>query len=588
MLLTKKKYRPPFALSFRASRRLICSAKRAALAKKKIKSISLVDLPDIGVAGLSEVVVHASPVTDEVSPKVLSSVEEYRPVEEDEQDNPFILVKNRKSTIPRGWNYFGNYAEAASGRIVIVWDPSVLLVIYDATAQSVTCGVSILSENINLTVTFIYGFNLVEERRSMWNSLVDLQASSPVSSHPWADAQLYEAQAKGVPYTWRNSQDVSPISTRIDHAFINQPWSSLFPDWYAEFLDPCQSDHAPCLFRMPSVRRQVIKPFKFFYHVIDHPDYAGIVREAWNSDLITGTNQFKLVRSLKLLKRPLRSLNRRHFSGISDRVKEQKEKVDILQRALLTSPNSATAQEEHAERDKLNVLLKAEEKFYRQRSRVRWADVGDRNTPFYHRTVSTHATRNHIHYLKDADDRVLYSAEEIKSHAADYFQGILGTTDLPFSSVSPDILASGGFGSSFSSRVTWEAIRTPSPLVQWYSVVWFKEEIPRCSFISWTAFLGRLPTRDRLISWGLSVSPGCALCSLADESIEHFCSPLPAAPWTSCLPGSDCAQASQPKPFFRVVDRAMRDRLLSLSRPSSSAPHPSLLELYFWFLSPFS
>lgn len=176
--------------------------------------------------------------------------------------------------------------------------------------------------------------------------------------------------------------------------------------------------------------------------MIDHPDYAGIVREAWNTDLITGTNQFKLVRSLKLLKRPLRSLNKRHFSGISDRVKEQKEKVDILRRALLTSPNSATAQEEHAERDKLNVLLKAEEKFYRQRSRVRLADVGDRNTHFYHMTVSTHATRNHIHYLKDADDRVLYSAEEIKSHAADYFQGILGAIDLPFSSVSLDILVS--------------------------------------------------------------------------------------------------------------------------------------------------
>ncbi|CAG7874873.1 unnamed protein product [Brassica rapa] len=40
--------------------------------------------------------------------------------------------------------------------------------------------------------------------------------------------------------------------------------------------------------------------------------------------------------------------------------------------------------------------------------------------------------------------------------------------------------------------------------------------------------------------------------------------------------------------FFRVVDRAMQDRLLSLSRPTVSAPSPTLLELYFWFLSPYS
>ncbi|KAL0695356.1 hypothetical protein Bca4012_062536 [Brassica carinata] len=48
------------------------------------------------------------------------------------------------------------------------------------------------------------------------------------------------------------------------------------------------------------------------------------------------------------------------------------------------------------------------------------------------------------------------------------------------------------------------------------------------------------------------------------------------------------SESSSPEVFFRVVDRALRDRLLSLSRPSASVQAPSLLELYFWFLSPFS
>lgn len=330
------------------------------------------------------------------------------------------------------------------------------MLIYNATSQSVTCGVTILSENISLTFTFVYGFNLVEERRCLWDSLVRMQEGSPVAAHPWSvlgdfnqmlrtshhsnhistfvdvagmddanlslqDAQLFEAQVKGLPYTWRNMQDDNPISTKIDHAFINQAWSSSFPDSYAEFLDPSQSDHAPCLFRMPSISRRIVKPFKFFHHVIDHPEYAGTVSESWNCGEIVGTNQFKLVRSLKKLKRPLRSLNKRHFSGITQRVKAQKEIVDAHQRTLLTAPNQNTAWEEHSERDKLNVLLTAEEKYYRQRSRVRWADVGDRNTPFYHKTVSQHASRNHIHYLKDSNDHLLFSTDAIKAHAADYF-----------------------------------------------------------------------------------------------------------------------------------------------------------------------
>lgn len=191
---------------------------------------------------------------------------------------------------------------------------------------------------------------------------------------------------------------------------------------------------------MPAHKRQVVKPFKFFHHVIDHPEYAETVGEAWNCGLIPGTVQFKLVRSLKMLKKPLRRLNKRHFSGIFQRVKAQKEIVDDLQKRLLTSPDVSTARAEHLERDKLNCLLKAEEKYYRQRSRVRCADVGDRYTPFYHRVVAHHASKNHIHFLKDSNDNLLYAVEDIKAHAADYFQGILGSMDLPFSSTTTEEL----------------------------------------------------------------------------------------------------------------------------------------------------
>lgn len=259
------------------------------------------------------------------------------------------------------------------------------------------------ADNISITVSFVYAFNELEDRIPLWDSLVDIQATSPVYRFPWTvigdfnqilrvshhsnhisarvdtagieeinlslqDAELFEAQAKGLPFTWTNNQDDNPISTKIDHAFINQSWSSSFPDSYAEFLEPGQSDHAPCLFHLPSVRRRVCKPFKFFPHVTDHPDYSQLVSESWNCSQITGTDQFKLVRSLKLLKMVLRRLNKRHFSGISQRVKDQTVIVDWLQSSLLTLPDSDTAREEHIQRQKLNVLLRAEEKFYRQRS----------------------------------------------------------------------------------------------------------------------------------------------------------------------------------------------------------------------------
>lgn len=48
MLLSKKKYRPPFASAFKF--RLIRAIKKSAMVKKKSKVISLADLPEIDVA----------------------------------------------------------------------------------------------------------------------------------------------------------------------------------------------------------------------------------------------------------------------------------------------------------------------------------------------------------------------------------------------------------------------------------------------------------------------------------------------------------------------------------------------------------
>ena len=166
---------------------------------------------------------------------------------------------------------------------------------------------------------------------------------------------------------------------------------------------------------------------------MDHPDYLDAVKHARNCDQIQGTNQFKLARSLKFLKSVLRNLNKTHFSGITQRVKEQAAKVSDLQRQLLSQPSAATARLEHAERAKWHVLIKAEEKFYSQKSRVQWHHLGDRDTNFYHRTVVQRANRNQIHYLRDSADNLIGSSEAIKSHSEEYFRNIFGSTDMPIS-----------------------------------------------------------------------------------------------------------------------------------------------------------
>lgn len=238
------------------------------------------------------------------------------------------------------------------------------------------------------------------------------------------DSELFECQAKGLPFTWWNNCDSNPVSKRIDLALITHSWAVSFPDSYADFLQPDQSDHVHSLFRFLLSVDICANPLNFFHHLTDHPNYSCVVSNAWSNAEAKGSEQFKLVRRKKLLKSDLRYLNKTHFSGITERVKQQSARVANLQQTLLTHLDPATACEEHRERAILNSLLNAEHKVFRQRLRVRWANMGDRNTPFFHKTITQRNTSNHIHYLIDESGQFLGSIDDIKSHYVSYFQDI--------------------------------------------------------------------------------------------------------------------------------------------------------------------
>lgn len=62
----------------------------------------------------------------------------------------------------------------------------------------------------------------------------------------------------------------------------------------------------------------------------------------------------------------------------------------------------------------------------------------------------------------------------------------------------------------------------PKPDVAWHKAIWISRAIPRHSFHAWLVIQNRLPTRDRLISWGLQTVDRCLLCNLNPESRDHL------------------------------------------------------------------
>ncbi|KAG2314131.1 hypothetical protein Bca52824_017253 [Brassica carinata] len=95
---------------------------------------------------------------------------------------------------------------------------------------------------------------------------------------------------------------------------------------------------------------------------------------------------------------------------------------------------------------------------------------------------------------------------------------------------------------TFKTGQTYNLIKLHSPPVSWSKIVWFSRGIPKHSFLTWLVTLNRCPTKDRIISWGLSTSPQCLLCNAENETRDHlfFECPFSFAVWNSLARKANC------------------------------------------------
>ncbi|XP_038679470.1 uncharacterized protein LOC119980747 [Tripterygium wilfordii] len=223
----------------------------------------------------------------------------------------------------RDWKFLDNTNVAANGRVVVFWNPSKVTTEYiDSSAQALHVKLTDLVDQKSFLATFVYWFNTITTRRSLWD---DLKRWCPSDSWILSDLNYF-----GCYYSWSNGK----IWCKLDRVLVNPASCSLLLPCNVQFLNVgAHFDHSPVKILIGTLLSRGNRAFKFFNMWTEHDQFLEVVNSHWHQSM-HGSPMFRLCKRLKRLKGPLRDLNMKHFSHISERVDTAAAALDYHQSLL--------------------------------------------------------------------------------------------------------------------------------------------------------------------------------------------------------------------------------------------------------------
>ncbi|KAL4203562.1 hypothetical protein AMTRI_Chr01g128610 [Amborella trichopoda] len=222
-----------------------------------------------------------------------------------------------------------------------------------------------------------------------------------------ATNNLVDLPSQGPRFTWSN-HSTNPSLSKLDRFLISLDWESTFPETHSIALPKPTLDHCPILLETKLVDSHP-KPFRFELTWLEEPSLLNLFPSWWHSllDLVQGWAGFKLQHKLQLLKATLKNWSRA-LPGI---VRPQKSStLQAIQSFDILEESGPLSNSHLLQRNNLKVqyksLLKKEEIFWYQRSRIKWLKAGDLITGFFHKTANCRHRDNYISHLTDGNNEL--------------------------------------------------------------------------------------------------------------------------------------------------------------------------------------
>ncbi|KAA3483658.1 reverse transcriptase [Gossypium australe] len=335
--------------------------------------------------------------------------------------------------------------DGSKGGLCLAWKEEVSIMLQSFSKRHIDVLVDNQNDEHQWRFTGFYGSPYAQYREESWNLLKSLRCNK---EQPWIVCEdfneiMYEFEKKGgLPreerrmeafhntledyqlidvgysenwFTWERGNFLETnIRERLDRGLTNMNWMSMFPKANIQHLVHSTSDHCPLLITTnKEENRSKWETFKFEAWLVMEETFEVEVKLMWE------TASDDLLQKLEYRKIGLKKWATR----IRLSRKRKKE--------LLTSKLSDLMEAERADNNlaelidaklQLNFEIDKDESYWKQKARVNWLKLGDRNTTFFHSVATQKRRKNCIQMLQDTDGRETGELQDMAEITRTYFQ----------------------------------------------------------------------------------------------------------------------------------------------------------------------
>ncbi|CAA7029244.1 unnamed protein product [Microthlaspi erraticum] len=226
-----------------------------------------------------------------------------------------------------------------------------------------------------------------------------------------SESDLYDLRHSGNYLSWRGVRGKHLVRCRLDRAMANSAWIEAYPSGRSEYLNFEGSDHRPVLsvFQLNTKRRQGL--FRYDGRLRNNEEVSKLISEAWNL-----YSRDTVEQKISSCQRVIIKWHRNHHLNSRKKIEAKKAELENA----MTNDESNEAQIYLINRE-LKDAYRAEEEYWRQRSRQLWLNLGDKNSGYFHAATRGRRAQNTISVIVDGNGTSVFEEEKIEEVITNYF-----------------------------------------------------------------------------------------------------------------------------------------------------------------------